>query len=1088
MGMNTKYWSSLDELQNTAHAQEALTTEFAREQSVDNFLADDKLKETNTGRRDFLKFMGFSLAAATLAACETPVVKSIPYVVKPEEITPGIANYYASTFYDGNDYGSLLVKTREGRPIFIKGNKSFGLDGGSISTRVNTSVLSLYDSSRLKAPKKSNSQDIDWKTLDGEMKGALASAASIRILSNTIISPSTKRAIAEFSNKYAGKVKHVQYDTISYSALSKANGGVTPNYDFGKAKTIVSIGADFLGSWLSSSAYSVGYMERRKPDGAWMNKHYQFESNMSMTGSNADVRVPIRPSQEGKVAAALYAAVTGSSPVSVEGADQAIASAAADLKKSRGESIVVSSSNDINVQTVVAAINQALGNNGGTIDNKKGVNFFQGKDEDMRSLVDEMNAGTVDVLVVYDTNPAYSYPEADKFISGLSKVKASICFNQFADETSSRCTYSAPSHHYLESWNDYSPVAGRVDLAQPTINPLFNTRYAQESFLRWADNNSEYYDYLRQTHSSGYTSAALKTDNQWNMAVHNGTFWSAAPLVAAVAEPTATVVNVIPPMATASAAPVVESIAAPVASVSISEALSKASSAKSGQWELSVYQKVTMGNGSHANNALLQETPDPITKTTWDNYFTMSPADMKELGLQTYIGQCDCADIVKVTVNGKSLSLPAFPTPGQKRGTIGVALGYGRGAGNEEIGRAAYQTGKEGVHLMDGDKRQTVGKNAYPFISFVDGAWSYNSNQVSIEKTGETYSIATTQMHSTVMGRDSVVRETDLSTFLKSKDKKRGEAEFNLIPSLVVHEDVNQDGVINSLDKKPVENFDLWRAHPVEGVGHRWGLAIDLNSCIGCASCITACHIENNVPVVGKDEVLRHRDMHWLRIDRYFSSEFETLEETKENTGEGTIGAYRHMEDPSENPKTVHMPMMCQHCNHAPCETVCPVAATVHSNEGLNNMAYNRCIGTRYCANNCPYKVRRFNWFNYVTNDKFAMVNPAQDDTMRMVLNPDVTVRTRGVMEKCSMCQQRIQEGKLEAKKAGIPVADGMIQTACAESCPTNCIVFGDLNDENSAINKLSKNVRAYHSLEETGVKPNIYYMTKVRNIEPAQA
>jgi MoCo/4Fe-4S cofactor protein with predicted Tat translocation signal len=1064
MGMNTKYWSSLDELQQTAAAQEAMSTEFAREQSVENFLADDKLKETNTGRRDFLKFMGFSLAAATLAACETPVVKSIPYVVKPEEITPGIANYYASTYYDGNDYGSVLVKTREGRPIFIKGNKEFGLDGGAINARVNASVLGLYDGARLKGPRKNNSSDIDWNTLDAEVKAALVSASSVRILSNTVISPSAKRAIAEFSNKYAGKVRHVQYDTVSYAGLNKANNGVTPNYDFSKAKTIVSIGADFLGTWLFSSAYAASYMERRKPEGEWMNKHYQFEANMSMTGSNADVRVPIKPSQEGKVAAALYSAVTGSSPVSVEGADKAITSAAADLKKSRGASIVVSSSNDVYVQSVVAAINEALGNHGATIDNTKGTNFFQGKDEEVRALVDEMNAGSVDVLIIYGTNPVYSYPEADKFLAGLQKVKTSVNFSLFADETSSRSTYSAPDHHYLESWNDFAPVKGRIDLAQPTISPLYNTRYAQESFLRWADNNAEYYDYIRQTHNSAYTSVALKTDAQWNMAVHNGTFASTVTETA-TAEATAT-----------------------VAAISVSEALSKATAAKSGEWELEVYQKVTMGTGNQANNALLQETPDPITKTTWDNYFTMSPADMKEKGLQTYIGQCDCADVITVTVNGKSLTLPVFPTPGQKRGTIGVALGYGRGAGNEEIGNAAYQTGKEGVHLMDGDKRQTVGKNAYPFMSFVDGTWSFNSSNVSLEITGENYSIATTQMHSTVMGRESVVKETDLATFLKSKDKKRGEAEFNLIPALAVHEDVNGDGEINAQDKKTVDNFNMWREHPVEGPGHRWGLAIDLNSCIGCASCITACHIENNVPVVGKDEVLRHRDMHWLRIDRYFSSEFETLEETKEQTGKGTIGAYRHMEDPAENPKTVHMPMMCQHCNHAPCETVCPVAATVHSNEGLNNMAYNRCIGTRYCANNCPYKVRRFNWFNYVTNDKFSMVNPAQDDTLRMVLNPDVTVRTRGVMEKCSMCQQRIQEGKLEAKKAGLPLADGAIQTACAEACPVGCIVFGDLNDINSMVNKKSQSVRAYHSLEEIGVKPNVYYMTKVRNIEPAEA
>lgn len=1070
MGTKNKYWSSLDELQNTIHAKDAMKAEFVNDpndHTIEAFLADDKLKESSTGRRDFLKFMGFSLAAATLAACETPVVKSIPYVVKPEEITPGIANYYASTYYDGNDYGSLLVKTREGRPIFIKPNPTFGVFGGALNARINASVLGLYDSARLKNPVKNNSENIDWNTLDNEVKAALSSASSVRILSNTIVSPSTKRAISEFAKKYEGKVKHVQYDAISYSGLSKANNGVIPSYDFSKAKTIVSIGADFLGTWLLSNAYTAAYSSRRKPDGEWVNKHYQFESNMSLTGSNADVRVPIKPSQEGKVAAALYAAIVGSSDVTVEGADQAIARAVSDLKKSRGESIVVSSSNDTAVQTVVAAINEALGNHTSTIDNRIGVNFFQGDDAEMHALVEEMNGGSVDVLIIYGSNPAYSYPEAEKFIAGMQKVKTSVCFNLYADETSSRATYSAPDHHYLESWNDYSPVANRVDLAQPTINALYSTRYAQESFLRWADNVSDYYDYIRQTHNSVYTPIALKTDNDWNMAVHNGTFsFITAPVVP-------------------SAIPDAQ-LSTPVAS--ISEALQKAGMAKTTDWELSVYQKVTMGNGSNVNNAMLQETPDPITKTTWDNYFTMSPADMKEMGLQTYIGQCDCADVVRVTANGITMELPAFPTPGQKRGTIGVALGYGRGAGNENIGKAAYQTGKNGFHILDGENRQTIGKNAYPFKSFVDGTWSSNSSNVTVEKTTSTYAIATTQMHSTVMGRDSVIKETDLATFLNNKDKKRGEAEYNLMPSLGVHEDVNKDGVINALDKKSVEEFNLWREHPVEGPGHRWGMSIDLNSCIGCGACITACHIENNVPVVGKDEVLRHRDMHWMRIDRYFSSTYETLEETKEQTGKGTIGAYRHMEDPAENPKTVHMPMMCQHCNHAPCETVCPVAATVHSNEGLNNMAYNRCIGTRYCANNCPYKVRRFNWFNYITNDKFSMVNPAQDDTLRMVLNPDVTVRSRGVMEKCSMCQQRIQEGKLEAKKAGHPVEDGEIKTACAEACPVDCIVFGDLNDVNSEVRKRSDNVRSYRALEEIGVKPNIYYLTKVRNVEPTEA
>jgi len=1082
MGITKKYWSSLDELQGTAAAQEALTSEFKRDQSVQDFLNDENLNESNTGRRDFLKFMGFGLAAATLAACETPVVKSIPYVVKPEEITPGVANYYATTYYDGNDYGNLLVKTREGRPIHVKGNKDHGIAGGGLNSRMNASVLGLYDGARLKGPKK-GSADIDWNTLDADMKAALASASSIRIVSNTIISPSTQRAINEFSSKYAGKVKHVQYDAVSYSGLSKANGGSVPSYDFSKAKTIVSIAADFLGSWLMPAAFTAQYAQTRKPEGEWMSKHYQFESNMSLTGSNSDVRTAIKPSQQGAVAAALYAAVTGGSAAGIEGADAAIASAAASLKANAGESLVVAGSNDPNIQMIVAAINAALNNNGSTVDTKNALTLFQGSDEGMAALVEEMNTGSVDVLIVYGVNPSYSWMNSEKFNSGLQKVKTTVSLNLFADETASRCTYMAPDHHYLESWNDYSPMKGRTDLAQPTINALYNSRYAQESFLRWSDNASAYYDYLRQTHNGGYVATMLKTDGNWNTAVHNGTLASATAVVSAA-----------PVEITQAPAAAAEVASTPAPAMNVSDALAAVASAKGGEWEVTLYQKVTMGAGNHANNALLHETPDPITKVTWDNYVTMAPADMKEMGLETYIGQCDCASLVTVTVNGKALTLPAMPVPGQKRKTIGIALGYGRGANNEEIGKAAYQTGKAGVHLMDGDKRQTIGGNAYPMVAMNNGHAVYTASDVTIASAPGTYAIATTQMHATVMGRDSVIKETVIATYLAEKDAKRGEASYNLAVTLPIHEDVNKDGAIDVNDRQGIREVDLWRDHPVEGVGHRWGMTIDLTSCLGCGSCITACHTENNVPVVGKDEVLRHRDMHWLRIDRYFSSEHQTinvadtLANTKEATGKGTIGAYREMESPEENPRTVHMPMMCQHCNHAPCETVCPVAATVHSNEGLNNMAYNRCIGTRYCANNCPYKVRRFNWFNYVTNDKFAMVNPAQDDTLRMVLNPDVTVRTRGVMEKCSMCQQRIQAGKTEAKRNGTIVLDGMIQTACSEACPTNAIVFGDLNDVKSKNVARANNVRSYHALEEIGIQPNIYYMTKVRNIEASEA
>jgi MoCo/4Fe-4S cofactor protein with predicted Tat translocation signal len=869
MGMNKKYWTGIDDLHNTAEAQEALTSEFKRDQSVDSFLSSDQLKETNTGRRDFLKFMGFSVAAATLAACETPVVKSIPYVVKPEEITPGIANYYASTYYDGADYGNVLVKTREGRPIHIKGNEYFeknpalGMGYSAMNARINASVLEIYDSERLTGPM-TGGASLSWSDLDAKLVSSLASARQIRIVSGTVISPSTKRAVAEFSNKFAGKVKHIQYDTISYAGITKANQAafgkaVVPAYDFSKAKAIVSIGADFLSSWITPNIFTAQYAQGRRPEGAWMSKHFQFETIMSLSGSNADVRVPIKPSQEGLVAAALYAEITGGSAVNVEGVESSlIKQAAAELRKHKGTSLVVCGNNDPMVQTIVNGINQSLDNYGTTIDIKNPTSFYQGSDEEMSALVGEMNSGAVDVLIVYGTNPAYSWYEADKFIQGLTKVKTSVSFNLFADETGSRCTYQAPDHHYLESWNDLSPVAGRVDLAQPTINPLYNTRNAQESLLVWAGNSNKYYDYVRQTHNAQYTAAMMNSDNHWHMAVHNGTFAGVhtAPVLvqtpaeghtmtdgthaaeghAAGAHTAETHENPI-----ASEAPVAADLMAPImlaGALNVDDAIGKVTAIKVGQWEATFYQKVTMGNGNHANNPILQETPDPITKVTWDNYVTMAPADVKAMGLNTYLAERDAASVVKITIDGKSVDLPVFPAPGQLAGTIGIALGYGRGQGNEKIGKAAYQTGVEGTHLMlDDVMRMPIGKNVYPMVSMSAGVPVYAAYDVSIVKTTEEYPLASTQLHSTVMGRESVVKETVLGTYLKEKAAKRGEASYNMAVTLPVHKDVNGDGKIDVNDREGIREFDLWRDHPVEGVGHRWGLTVDLTSCLGCGAC-----------------------------------------------------------------------------------------------------------------------------------------------------------------------------------------------------------------------------------------------------------
>lgn len=1079
MGKTKKYWTGLAELDNTPEFVESSKNEFAEDLPVADFLSDDRLKESSTGRRDFLKFMGFSITAATLAACEAPVIKSIPYVNKPVDITPGVANYYASAYYDGNDFGSMLVKTREGRPIFLKGNKDYGFGGGVLNSRINSSVLGLYDSARLNGPKIGDA-DASWSDLDSQVKSGLGNG-NVVVLSNTVISPSTSKAIDAFASKYGAS--HVMVDNYSYNGITSAHNeshgtAAVPQIDFSKAKTIVAVACDFLGTWLTSNLFAGQYAQTRKPGGDWMSKHHHFESCMSLTGSNADERTAIKPSEEGLVLAALYAEVTGGGASGIEEhVSAAVKSAAADLKNNRGESLVVSGSNDVNVQLIVNAINDALGNYGNSIDIENPISLYRGDDKAMESLIADMNAGKVGSLIVYGTNPSYFWHDTEAFNAGLAKVETSVCFNLFEDETSSRCKFKAPDHHYLESWNDLSIVEGRVDMVQPTISPLFNSRYAQESFLNWAGIEDDYYTYLRKTHNPSYSESMFSTDTDWNKAIHNGVMMTTATI--------AVVENVVDDAEIASEtdAETVETSAPKGISVDSAIAAVKKTAQAGGTWQLVAYQKVGIGTGNQAANPWHQELPDPISKVTWDNYVTMAPSDIEELGLNRIIAQRDKASVVTVSANGKDVNVPVMPSPGQKKGTIGIAVGYGRGSNGENIGKTAYHCEESGEHVMVDGKPMPIGVNSFAMGTMNGSVPTYHNYDINITTTGEEYSLATTQMHSTIMGRDSIVKETTIAAYTAEKGKAKGTASWNTAPTLAVHEDVNGDGVINALDKKSTNDFDLWQTHPVEEVGHRWGMSIDLSTCTGCSACVTACHLENNVPVVGKDEVRRHRDMHWMRIDRFFSSEFATVEETSEGTGLGTIGAYGHMENPEENPQTVHMPMMCQHCNHAPCETVCPVAATTHSNEGLNMMAYNRCIGTRYCANNCAFKVRRFNWFNYPTYKKFKNIaTTSQDELTRMVLNPDVVVRTRGVMEKCSMCIQRIQEGKLDAKVAKVAVSDGAINTACAESCPTDAISFGDLNDKASDVRGRMEDVRSYLALEEVGMKQNIYYMTKVRN------
>ncbi len=1058
---NTKrYWTGLDDLHQTEAFQTLQGQEFPQHEGVDEMLGNDNLTSATTGRRDFLKFMGFSLAAATLAACETPVVKSIPYVNKPEGLTPGVANHYASTYYNGHDYMNVLVKTREGRPIFIKSNTATGV--GRANVRVNASVMGLYDSARLQGPHLSGAGST-WANLDAEVAKGFGGAGRKVVLTNTVLSPSLKRSIDAFCATHGAE--HLQVDAVSHSALrsaAKQHTGVDgfPAFDFAAAKAVVTVGADFLGTWGDAVYYAPEWAKSRRPENGEMSKLHAFESTMSLTGSNADSRTMVKPSESGKVLAALHGLLTGTGNVSglSEGVANAVQTAAADLKKAGSTGLVVAGSNDLDAQLAAAAINTALGADGTTV-KYNGEGLFAGDDAAFAQLVSDMNAGRVSALIMHGTNPAYHAANKEAFRAGLGNVKFSVSTSGLADESASRCTAMAPDHHWLENWMDLRIGGTRVDLAQPTIQPLFDTRAAGESFMAWAGQPTAWYDVIRTTHNAAYTSDAMYNDNAWNGSLHDGFYMTGEDMP----------------------------VSAPALGNDVSASVRRLNAVQGGAMELALYQKQAIGSGDQAGNPMLQETPDPISKVTWDNYVTMARADMEAMGLNTYIAQRDKASVVKVTVDGQSVELPAFMQPGQTPGTVGIALGYGRGDGGENIGRAAFATGENGEHLLTADgKPMPIGANVFGLASVNGGVPRYDAYDVTVEATGAEYALAATQIHNTVMDRDSVVKETTFGSYLAEASKPKGKASWNKSHTLNVHADVNGDGVINSSDAKNTSAFDLWKSHPVEGVGHRWGMTIDLTTCTGCSACVTACHIENNVPVVGKDEVRRHRDMHWMRIDRYYASDWS--QERGAEEGVGVIASYTKMEDPSANPQTVHMPMMCQHCNHAPCETVCPVAATTHSNEGLNQMTYNRCIGTRYCANNCPYKVRRFNWFNYQGYAKFQHMNPSQDSLTRLVLNPDVTVRARGVIEKCSMCVQRIQDGKLEAKKSGAPVVDGAIKTACAEACPTNAITFGDLNDNASEVKTNSKNNRSYHALEEVGIQPNIFYMTKVRNTESNEA
>ncbi|KGL62683.1 TAT-variant-translocated molybdopterin oxidoreductase [Polaribacter sp. Hel1_85] len=1017
MASDKKYWQSVEELKGSSIVETLSENEFVEEIPTDQFLGDkETLENSSTSRRDFLKYVGFTTAAASLAACEGPVRKSIPYVVKPDDVTLGVADWYATSMADGYDFANVLVKTREGRPIQIMPNKEAN---GTTSARVQAAVLSLYDEKlRLKEPTKGG-EAISWADADKEVKAKLSELKeankSVVLLTGSMASPSTDKIIEGFiaANPNA---KHVVYDAVSESGAADAfmamyGKRALPNYHLDKAKTIVSFGADFLGDF--HGGLEKSYVAGRKSETGHMSYHVQVESNMSLTGANSDKRVVVKPSDQVFALLNLYNAVTGANvPSKATSVDSTVKKLASDLKKSGSKGVVLTGLNDKNAQLIALAINKAL--NSEIIDINNTLNIRQGNDAEVSQLISDMKSGKVAGLISYNVDPIYSLSNSSDFSEGLKKLELSVALSTENNETVNASNFVLPTPHFLESWGDAQFDSVTYGLMQPTIQPLFNTRQVQDALLNWSGDATKYYDYLKS-----FATTNILGGSSWNKALHNGFF-------------TKEVVN----------------SEANLAEVSISDAAAKLSSSakKASGFELNLYTKTGLGDGKQANNPWLQEFPDPITRASWDNYLMMSMADARELGFSNPVkdnGAID-GDYAKVSVNGKEVVVPVMVQPGQAIGSVGLALGYGKTFGlNEEM---------------------QVGVNAYPLYT--------NGNNiqygVTVEKVSGTHKFACTQVQKTIAGRHDILKVASLKQVTSNADPKHT---WNK-PAFVSYDH-------NEVEAKTI---DLWDEHNRE-IGHHFNLSIDLTSCTGCGACVVACHAENNVPVVGKKEVRVGRDMHWLRIDRYYSSEIATREEAK---AQGLSGGdlYKAIETEAENPEVTFQPMMCQHCNHAPCETVCPVAATSHGRQGQNQMAYNRCVGTRYCANNCPYRVRRFNWFNYSNNNEFDF--NMNNEYGKMVLNPDVVVRSRGVMEKCSMCIQMTQATILKAKKEGRAVNTDEFETACSSACTTGAMVFGDINNKEDKVAALVEDKKAYGVLDYLQTKPNVIYQVKVKNTNEA--
>ncbi len=970
------YWRGLEELAETPEFTELLDREFPR------FATE---WHEGVSRRNFIKLMGASLALAGVTGCaRQPEDHIVSYVRQPEWVVPGEPLFFASTFPMGGYGEGVVVESHTGRPTKIEGNPEHPSSLGGTSAIAQASVLTLYDPDRAQEVLRDGdptSWDAFATLFRNELEGhEETDGAGLRLLTGPVTSPTMAAQIQRMLERFP-ETKWHQYDpagnTNAHAGARIAFGeDVSVHYDIAAADVILSLDGDFLASGLGCVRHARDFASKRTLDNAeanTMNRLYVAESSPCLTGATADHRLAVKAADIANIARAVAARF--GVDVDSAGADRAeelygpwINAASADLEAHGANALVIPGAAQPPVVHALAhAINMALGNTGTTVTytdpvEAEPVDSFAS----LRELTEDLDAGSVETLVILGGNPAYTAPADLDFAENIEKAGTRIYMSLYADETAQHCNWLIPETHYLETWGDIRGHDGTVSLIQPMIAPLYENRSPHELLGLLAGDPAASPQEIVKAH--------WENEGVWDNFDRGWLEALSAGYIAGMEPSTKT--------------------------VSLQNDLDPGAEEVSGDGlEIIFRADPNIRDGFYSNNGWLQELPKPLTKLTWDNAVLVSPATAEELDLAT-------EDVVELSHDGRSLRAPVWVMPGHPHGSVTVHLGYGR----ERAGRVG-----------DG-----AGFNAYALRT---SAAPWHAAGATLEKTGQRYRLATTQIHHTLhdwsMQGRNLIMSAPIAAYLDSPDLFQDQAYDP------------QESVFDSGE--------------FEYTGYAWGMTIDLNKCTGCNACVVACQAENNIPVVGKQEVINGREMHWIRVDRYY---------------EGDV----------DDPEALHQPIPCMHCEKAPCEPVCPVHATVHGDEGLNEMVYNRCIGTRYCSNNCPYKVRRFNFLQY---------NDQETEQLKLQRNPNVTVRSRGVMEKCTYCVQRINKARIAAKREDRQIADGEIVMACEAACPAGAIVFGDINNEDARVAREKADPRNYGLLAHLNVRPRTTYLAKLKNPNP---